>query len=67
MQTRYTLHPSLEENMYHLENPIRISLVQSIGPKLPDIVEEAQLSLEETIGNPKGNSMLDCNPCSLSN
>jgi hypothetical protein len=54
MQTRHILHPSLEENFYHLETPIRKSLTQSIGPRLPDIVEEAQLGLDEAVGKPNG-------------
>ncbi|KAJ0418875.1 cytochrome P450 [Aspergillus carlsbadensis] len=54
MQVGHTLHPRLMWDQYHFDAPIRKSLTQSLGPKLPDIVEEAKLSLEDTVGSPAG-------------
>ncbi|KAJ3548541.1 hypothetical protein NM208_g955 [Fusarium decemcellulare] len=51
MQLGHTLHRRLMWDQYHFELPIRKSLTQSLGPKLPDIVEEAKLSLVEYIGD----------------
>lgn len=56
MQLGHTLHRRLMWDQYHFELPIRKSLTQSLGPKLPDIVEEAKLSLVEYIGDCPGKS-----------
>lgn len=54
MQLGHTLHKRLMWDQYHFELPIRKSLTQSLGPKLPDIIEEAKLSLVEYIGDCTG-------------
>ncbi|CAK7243312.1 MAG: hypothetical protein STHCBS139747_004830 [Sporothrix thermara] len=51
MQLWYTLDPKLTVAQYHFELPIRKSLTQSLGPKLPDIVDEAKLAMQEFIGD----------------
>ncbi|KAH6967583.1 cytochrome P450 [Ilyonectria sp. MPI-CAGE-AT-0026] len=51
MQLGHTLHKRLMWDQYHFEIPVRKSLTQSLGPKLPDIVEEAKLSLIDYIGD----------------
>ncbi|KAJ9144526.1 Cytochrome P450 [Pleurostoma richardsiae] len=53
MQLGHTLHKRLMVDQYHFDIPIRKSLTQSLGPKLPDIVEEAKLSLQQYIGESK--------------
>ena len=54
MQLGHTLHPLLMKEQYHFDTPIRKSLTQSLGPKLPDIVEEAKLSLDQYVGRTTG-------------
>lgn len=56
MQLGHTLHPALMWDQYHFDTPIRKSLTRSLGPKLLDIVEEAQMSLDDQIGRPNGES-----------
>ncbi|KIX08844.1 uncharacterized protein Z518_03501 [Rhinocladiella mackenziei CBS 650.93] len=52
-QLRYTLHPKMTYNQFHHDIPLRKSLTESLGPKLPDIVEEAKLTL-----NARSNSLV---------
>lgn len=41
-------------DIYHLDIPLRKSLTQSMGAKLPDIVDEARMNLDAMVGNPAG-------------
>lgn len=56
VQPRYTLDRRLESGWWHIISPIQKSLTESLSPKLPDVVEEAKLSLDDYIGPAKGSS-----------
>ncbi|KAF5003206.1 hypothetical protein FDECE_10224 [Fusarium decemcellulare] len=51
MQFRHTLDGRLMHDHFHVDMPIK-KLTNSLGPKLPDIVEEAQLAIDKFIGSP---------------
>ncbi|GME33224.1 cytochrome P450 [Neofusicoccum parvum] len=53
MQFVHTLHPVLAKDQYHMFDPIKKSLTRSLGPRLPDIVEEGRMSLDKFVGRPK--------------
>jgi len=57
MQLEHTLHKSVAVDQFHFDLPIKKSLTQALGPKLPDIVEEGKLAVEEFIGVAKGRSL----------
>lgn len=54
MQTEHTLHPIVATDQYHFDLPIKKSLTQALGPKLPAIVEEGKLAIDQYIGFAKG-------------
>lgn len=69
LQTKYTLHPKLEFDQYHID-VVQRQITQSLGTplfwndreipdkskgnQLMDLVEEAQMTFQNVIGNPTG-------------
>ncbi|KIV81301.1 hypothetical protein PV11_03496 [Exophiala sideris] len=49
MQFRHTLHRIMESDQYH-NAVVQKQLTQSLGPRLPDIVDEAKKSFNDEIG-----------------
>lgn len=54
LQLKHTLHPIAAATSWHLEVPLKKNLTESLGPMMPDIVDEARLSIEATIGRSAG-------------
>ncbi|KIX09043.1 uncharacterized protein Z518_00121 [Rhinocladiella mackenziei CBS 650.93] len=52
-QVAWTIHSRLAWDQFHFKTPIRKTLTESLGPKLPDIVEEAKMCLHEYVGRSK--------------
>ncbi|EMF14035.1 cytochrome P450 [Sphaerulina musiva SO2202] len=50
LQTRYTMHPTLEEDQYYLEI-VQKQLTRNLGPGLPDLVDEAKRAFRGQIGD----------------
>lgn len=57
MQMQHTISPKVAQTHWHSEVPIRKNLTESLGPRLPDIVDEAKFRMMQHIGNAEGNTL----------